>query len=266
VLLEYPNGVVPAESEVAGKLALNFLTPAAQVRPVPFVAADWLTLALAKGPLGKDVTGLLAAASPGPSVPNAADLKLSPANTAAPPRLQFGPKPIPIPAVDGWYSGDTPDDVAAFDLKVETTNAATVATRTFHPGSRLKVILVADSVAHFELVWLDSLGNLYSPALPKGIRTVAGQDVVLTPADDKQGFELGDPLGKERLTIFASRKPLPRGVRLATVPKEKQPLKSFRPIERFIHQFRFDGSTDTAAPAEVVRRSVEIEIVKADKK
>jgi hypothetical protein len=65
--------------------------------------------------------------------------------------------------------------------------------------------------------------------------------------------------------VFAAKKPLPPGVRVSTVPKAKQPLNGFKPVERYVHRFAFDGSAETAAPAEVVRRSVEIEIVKATK-
>ena len=53
-LLEYPYGVVPTDSETFDRLAEEYLIPAAQVRPVPFVRADWFVSTVLQPPLYED--------------------------------------------------------------------------------------------------------------------------------------------------------------------------------------------------------------------
>ena len=53
-LLEYPYGVVPEDSETFDRLATEFLGPAGQVRPIPFVRADWFVSTATQPPLYED--------------------------------------------------------------------------------------------------------------------------------------------------------------------------------------------------------------------
>jgi hypothetical protein len=58
VLLEYPYGVIAEGSAPFDHLADEFLRPAGQVRPIPFVRADWLMTAAMQSPLYEDLLGL----------------------------------------------------------------------------------------------------------------------------------------------------------------------------------------------------------------
>jgi serine/threonine-protein kinase len=53
-LLEYPYGVVPEDSGTFDRLATEFLGPAGQVRPIPFVRADWFVSTATRPPLYED--------------------------------------------------------------------------------------------------------------------------------------------------------------------------------------------------------------------
>jgi serine/threonine-protein kinase len=57
-LLEYPYSIVYESSETFDKLAREFLAPACQVRPVPFVRADWFVSVATQPPLYEDLLQL----------------------------------------------------------------------------------------------------------------------------------------------------------------------------------------------------------------
>jgi serine/threonine-protein kinase len=54
VLLEYPYGVVFEDSETLDQLTREFLGPAGQVRPIPYVRADWFVSTATMPPLYED--------------------------------------------------------------------------------------------------------------------------------------------------------------------------------------------------------------------
>ncbi len=53
-LLEYPYAVLPADSETFDRVAEEYLVPAGQIRPIPFVRADWFVSAALQPPLYED--------------------------------------------------------------------------------------------------------------------------------------------------------------------------------------------------------------------
>ncbi len=53
-LLEYPYGVISTDSETFDHLAEEYLTPAAQIRPIPYVRADWFVSTALRPPLYED--------------------------------------------------------------------------------------------------------------------------------------------------------------------------------------------------------------------
>src|SRR5207244_7721456 len=53
-LLEYPYGTVYEASETFDQLAEEFLLPAGQVRPIPYVRADWFVSVATLAPLYED--------------------------------------------------------------------------------------------------------------------------------------------------------------------------------------------------------------------
>jgi serine/threonine-protein kinase len=58
VLLEYPYGTIYETSETFDQLASEFLAPAGQVRPIPYVRADWFVSVATQPPLYEDLLGL----------------------------------------------------------------------------------------------------------------------------------------------------------------------------------------------------------------
>ncbi len=57
-LLEYPYGIVYEDSETFDLLRAEFLEPAGQVRPIPYVRADWFVSICTQPPLYEDFLGL----------------------------------------------------------------------------------------------------------------------------------------------------------------------------------------------------------------
>lgn len=57
-LLEYPYGVDYEDSETFDRLATEFLAPAGQVRPIPYVRADWFVSTATLPPLYEDILRL----------------------------------------------------------------------------------------------------------------------------------------------------------------------------------------------------------------
>lgn len=53
-LLEYPYGTIPESSEAYYSLLREFLIPAGQVRPIPYVRADWFVSVITQPPLYHD--------------------------------------------------------------------------------------------------------------------------------------------------------------------------------------------------------------------
>lgn len=58
VLLEYPYSVLPADSDSFDDVATEFLSVAAQVRPIPYVRADWFCSVVLQPPLYHDMLQL----------------------------------------------------------------------------------------------------------------------------------------------------------------------------------------------------------------
>jgi len=57
-LLEYPYAIAYADSDTYFRLVDEFLTPANQVRPVPYLRADWFASVVTQPPLYEDFLGL----------------------------------------------------------------------------------------------------------------------------------------------------------------------------------------------------------------
>jgi len=58
VLLEYPYATIYEASETFDRLANEFLVPAGQVRPIPYIRADWFVSVATQPPLYEDILGL----------------------------------------------------------------------------------------------------------------------------------------------------------------------------------------------------------------
>ena len=58
VLLEYPYGMIHQSSETFDRLASEFLAPARQVRPLPYIRADWFVSVATQPPLYEDLLEL----------------------------------------------------------------------------------------------------------------------------------------------------------------------------------------------------------------
>ena len=53
-LLEYPYGILYEDSETFDRLKEEFLVPAGQVRPIPYLRADWFVSTATQPPLYED--------------------------------------------------------------------------------------------------------------------------------------------------------------------------------------------------------------------
>ncbi len=58
VLLEYPYSIAYSDSDTADQLAEEFLQPAGQVRPIPYIRADWFVSTATQSPLYEDLLQL----------------------------------------------------------------------------------------------------------------------------------------------------------------------------------------------------------------
>src|SRR5262249_54645025 len=148
VLLEYPHAVLPAGSPVFAELAMKFLRPADQVRPVPFVRGDWFVDTVTTAPLADDLRKLIALGA-----------EISAASKEPKPRLSTGVTPPigALPAIDTWYGPDPTGESLVKGLKVETIAFSHNEVRDkFKGGQRFRLRISAEVDMHFEVIWVDS--------------------------------------------------------------------------------------------------------------
>ncbi|MDB5311704.1 MAG: hypothetical protein JWO38_5906 [Gemmataceae bacterium] len=154
LLLDYPHApAVPEKDPLAGRLQ-SFLGAAKQLRPVPFLRADWVGEALAPtAPLAADLKSLV-------------DLGRTTKKAGPPPcgprvRPFVGPEPARGRApLTAWYAGDAAADPAPFGLKVEVIRSDSRPTSEVGVGEAFKLRVVADREVRFVLLTVLATGDV----------------------------------------------------------------------------------------------------------
>jgi hypothetical protein len=248
VLLEYPYATYPEKSAAFDKLASTFLVHARQVRPVPFVRGDWFAEATTTSQLADDLRNLIQLFEPVP--PGLAKPKMAELAAA---------KKITIPAVDAWRGADPTGDPSVKGLKVETIDfSLNMPKSRFAPNQRFRLRITAEEPMYYQLLWVDSTGKVDTRTNVEAYDPAKGAKDIILPVEGG----LGDELGKERLTVFASPRPFAAG----EAWRARHETKS---IERFVHPFfAMKKRGEVFAPemddAKITRRTVYIEIAKKE--
>jgi mono/diheme cytochrome c family protein len=239
-LLEYPYGVLPTKSPRLAELASSFLLKTQQVRPVPYVHADWLVRAVTQPPLHADF--LKALGKPASSTPPR--IAVTPADR----QLQEG---VPIVPVDGLTH---PNHRASPGLTVELKFIDFLKRNDKDPPAK-KVFLVnkdrmsiwirANQDVVIERLYVDVQGNMELVDVKAPLELKANEPEVWSGMDDKGFIIMGDFEGKEiteHITVFAYPKSALQATR-SDYPKGKV-LSGKGVRDRFVHplyQFTKEG-------------------------
>jgi mono/diheme cytochrome c family protein len=251
VLLEYSLGIVPQNSPIFEKLGTVFLKPARLARPFAFVRGDWFARTATASPLADDLRELIKLYEQVPAGlerPRAASEVTAKVEASA------------IPAVDAWHGGDPPGPPSVKGFSVQTLGLDNKPRSRFRPNDRFKLRVTAEEPMHFQYLWVNSSGQIDKHSQVVAFDPAQGpKDIVLPPEGG-----LGDESGRERLIVFGSPTAFPS----AEVWRSRHQTKV---IERFVHPFfplkrQGDGLVPDMSDAKVSRRTVQIEIVKSEKK
>jgi hypothetical protein len=228
-LLEYPHGRLPIASPFYNDL-FAFLQAAGQVRPVPYVRADWLIREVLRDPLHRDF--LAALGKPLDSKPpEVAESRLRPLHSFAlaanipPPRADektwrqafsgrhdelIDPdrdRGVPIVPLDGLtYPEHNGDPLLAVAFRVidfeRRKDADPPHKATFHDGERLALWIKPNMDVFLEVVITDKKGRKVN----KSLREVrAGELKVLPEKGMEMTVDRGEKQDNQEYTIFAYR-------------------------------------------------------------
>jgi hypothetical protein len=242
VLLEYPYGVVPRESEPFRGLVKEYLSVAKPVRPFCYLRGDWFADRTIRSPL---VEVLQAPGVKGEPLPEGDGLESSVSLVMA--RAELGaccsltdlraalqragvswdqphtsvsraawerafPEAVrqlnlglPFPPVDGLSVGDQLPSTR-FELEV-TTNKRN---NNFRHGEELALFVSSPRDSFVELIYTDAKGHRFILAPPTAIR--ANQRQTFDKAYNRKPFKLQGP-GEDFITVYTSDDTFPTGVR-----------------------------------------------------
>lgn len=280
ILLEYPFGfTLPANDQKAADLT-RFLDQTKQVRPVPYLRADWLTEALVKEEKGKVAQPLPLADDLKSLVELAAVLEANEKPAAGKEKdIPCGPKLLPFsgPAVtvptkgpDGrtpllpytaWAAGDVRPEPAPFTLKAElvSPNGGSVL-KTVKVGEAFQLRVTADRAVEFTLLMVWSNGTIVHQPVSGGTRLNAGETRLLE-VNQNGGFKITDipsgaKTGTEYFVLLASETspPVPPLIQSRHSADLECGAKGLQPVRRFI-------PAPADAAARVVRVVVPIPLV-----
>jgi hypothetical protein len=249
LLLEYPYAAVAPPDGPLGP----FLTGARQLRPVPFLRADWAAEALRKDdPLAAELLSLaeLAAAKNNPG-PGPVPRPFAGARPAHGPFLPFG----------AWYSADVSIDPPPFTLTVEVLDTGGNPLSEVAADGRFKIRLKASTDVSFTVVRVLADGEVRLQAIGDGNRLKAMTERTLL-TDTGLPFVAGGILSgaasaTEYLVVFATDRDLP-DLTLIRSQHTDDPAMNRYPIHRFIPA----GKGDKFDPTRVVRKVVPLKVVK----
>lgn len=245
ILIEYPFGRLDPGEPTFGRLIDLFLRPANQLVPILYLRGDWFSEVF----LGSRAASDLA---------RALDLPRPPLHSAPPPRLPDDASSTgrPIRPLDGIDAPDRDSGEGGFGVLFDVWNADTKATaRRFVEGGQLLLYLRPTRDAFVQIVWRNADGSCGVPNLGANSLLGANTETILGGASGK-GYRLKQNVtGKERLMLYAAEGTLPPAEHLRTKLLD----------ERVVHRFyRLPGENalGEADPERIVRKTIEIEIVK----
>jgi len=263
LLLEDPHALVsPAKDLLAARLD-PFLAATKQIRPTPFLRADWLGDALAPGtPLAADLKSLVDLA--------AAVAKSAERMPAGPPARPFaGAKPVAVATraaapVAAWYAGDIAPVPDPFGLKAEIVSAnGNPPASKVEVGQPFRLRVSADREARFVLLNVLASGDVRVQPVGGGDLLKPAEPRLLGPAEGKP-FEAGSLVGgggeeTEHFVLVAAA----GGVSAPTVIRSRHDdsntsrMAGRSPVWRFV----FDGPADGFDPRHAARAVVPVKIV-----
>jgi hypothetical protein len=263
-LLEYPDCALATRSPLFAELS-GFLRDMGQVRPVPYVRADWLVGVLCRGPLHDDLLKFLKALGRSPestTLPTVtAFLDGVRAAGLAPKRPRDGD--VPLVPLDGVTQ---PELNPAFPVEVKLVNydAPDEAPKKFVVGDQIAVVVRAEQDAVIELVWDTDGVDRRVVRIGKTARVVrAGREALISPGD--MGYKL-DTASKDHIVLYAYPKELlDRAGRSFPDGKRLHARLGGGPTDRILHpvyQLSDDGRpADWLDLTKMVKRTVTLTIL-----
>jgi hypothetical protein len=252
ILLEYPHGFT---DPLNGRLR-EFLGVTKQLRPVPFLRADWFADTLApKTPLADDLASLVQLAEAWAK--RKKDDELMPCGPAARPFL--GARPVTVPAkVEGrtpiaplgaWYAGNVTPEADTFGLKVEVLRPAKGIGNQIECGDEFYLRVSAERDARIVLLNVLATGDVGVIPLGGGTRLETKKVRPIGSAPGKPFVAGGSILtGRdsevEHWVLVASDADVPPPVVVRSRHDEQEKCKTDngRPVWRFVFDERFDAT------------------------
>jgi hypothetical protein len=271
ILLEYPLGRLYPVSKSAERLTDLFLRPAAPVRPILFLKGAWVMEDLARPPLSavaEEIRRALdVAGGAAPEDRIAVDMAPKPPLAIHEPVDQNAILPLDAITIPAF------EPKAPFHVFFETLNFKTrERVSKFRPREQLAIGLRissddSTSKVHVEIQWASPDGTrapLNLVGTDRDYRVVEVGDQLEFPSskDNRPGYTVTKPKGQtekvtDALTIFASEKGLPEGLRLVSKSVNGRTLVK----ERVVHDFYPPrGAPPTFDPARLVKKTIYIEI------
>jgi hypothetical protein len=257
ILLEYPFApALPGDARLS-----KFLAATRQVRPVPFLRADWLADALIARdgeplPLADDLaalTGLAAElARPKPDLP--CGPRARPFAGAKP--VRGAPGSLPLAA---WYAGDCEPDPAPFRLTAGVVNSSGAPVQRVGVGDPFQLRVESDRDVSFTLLAVLADGTVRVQPVAGGNLLKAGESRRLRP-DTAAAFQIGSILGgggtaTEHFVLLAAEgaAPVPVIVRSRHADHADCRRQGQAPVWRFL--------VETSDPRPAARKVVPITVV-----
>ncbi len=268
ILLEYPHARELAANDLLTPRLEKLLARGSQIRPIPFIRADWLTGALVDGNLLSRALGHNRELTP-----LAVDLKALVAlkrglaqkdeelvGPVAKPfaRARAGGKPEKsderalVPALSAWYAGDAMSAKPPFALKAELVVDGKTVTRV-KEGEMFQLRVSCDRAVRFTLLMIQADGEVRVQPVQGGDFLKENTERSLSP--NGKGFVIssittGGDTATEHFVLFASETELPALTILQSRHTDKH-------VWRF---FMNPTAKEAFDPNAVVRKVVPIEI------
>jgi hypothetical protein len=204
-LLEYPDCVLPTGSPLFAELS-GLLGEMRQVRPIPYVRADWLAGELSGGPLHDDFLKALEK-PPEVTLPPAVatfleGVKMAGLDPKKPrdrPISVSSPDSVPIIPLDGVTQLEhNPDSALQVEVKLVKYDAPHKAPEKFFVGDQIGVVITASQDVFIELIWVTEDGVRLPLQIGREARVVeANGKALISPPGE--GYRLLPTPGKNQI-------------------------------------------------------------------
>jgi mono/diheme cytochrome c family protein len=275
ILLEYPFGMMLSAKDDLNPRLGKFLDRTKQLRPMPFLRADWLantlydfsTVPPKSRPLAEELKSLVALAAakqkdakPLPcGLPSRAFLDANPVDMVHPP---IG---TAMPPFSSWYSSDINPDPFGLTFEAVLPLKGFKTTKEVDLGEEYKFRVTAKREVRFLLVNVRATGNILETKTNGGNVLSPGPDGARILGHTSGGafnapsFLTGKP-ETEHWILIAAETEIPPPTIVCSIHSDSPDCREKDPRPSPIWRFIFDAPSDKFDPNKAVRKVVSIKL------